>query len=109
MIIILPLIFIMLLLLSLFLIVLGFTKRWFVAGSTTLGAVAGAVVGFWIGEANAPPQPGSIVIGPSDWAIYGGFLGLLIGSVLGAKTSAAIVRRRRVKRRGVAQLQGRPE
>ena len=96
-------------LLSLFLIVLGITKRWFVAGSTTLGAVAGAVVGLWIGEANAPPQPGSIVIGPSDWAFFGGLLGLLVGSVLGAKISAAIERRRRVKRRGIARLQGRPE
>lgn len=38
------------------------------------------------------------------WAYYGGFLGLLFGSVLGAKVSVAIVRRRRVKRRGVATL-----
>jgi membrane-bound metal-dependent hydrolase YbcI (DUF457 family) len=97
-------------LLGLFLTVLGFTKRWFVAGSTTLGAVGGAVVGFWIGEAYGPPPPPDLyVIGPSKWAFYGGFLGLLVGSVLGATVSAGVVRRRRVKRRGVARLQGRPE
>jgi hypothetical protein len=68
------------------------------------------VVGFWIGEANAPPPPPDFyVIGPSKWAFRGGFLGLLFGSVLGAKVSAAIVRRRRVKRRRVAPLQERPE
>jgi hypothetical protein len=82
-------------LLILFLVALAITWRWVVAGSIILGALAGVVIGFWLGEANAPPDPyGSYSIGPSDWAFTGGFVGLLIGATLGG-TVGIIVRRRR--------------
>lgn len=70
------------------------TRRWVVAGSIILGALAGVVVGFWLGAELAPPHDYSLGehIGPPDLAFTGGFFGLLIGATLGAPWAPSVGR-----------------
>jgi hypothetical protein len=74
---------------------LAVATRMVIAGSIMVGALLGVAIGFWIGEANAPPDPhGSYTIGPSDWAGFGAVIGLLTGSILVGTVGWAVKRRR---------------
>ena len=74
---------------------LAVATRMVIAGSIMAGALLGAAIGFWIGEATAPPEPyGFYRIGPSDWAMRGVLIGLLIGSLLGGIVGWALKRPR---------------
>jgi hypothetical protein len=80
----------------LLLVALAVATRTVIAGSIMVGAILGAAIGFWIGEANAPPEPyGSYRIGPSDWAMRGAPIGLLTGSILGGSVGWALRKPRR--------------
>jgi hypothetical protein len=80
----------------LLLVALAVATRTVIAGSIMVGAILGAAIGFWIGEANAPPEPyGSYRIGPSDWAMRGAPIGLLTGSILGGSVGGALRKPRR--------------
>ena len=65
-------------------------SAWAVVVATILGALAGAIVGYSSGESIAPCDfTLTECIGPSDGAILGGSIGLLIGALLGS-TAAGV-------------------
>lgn len=92
----------------LLLVALAVATRMVIVGYTMAGALLGAAIGFWIGEANAPPEPsGFYRIGPSDSAMMGALIGVLIGSLLGGIAGWALKRPRERKGGHGTRLGGR--